>query len=385
MTDHDGSEPDKIFQPGKSCFGQLAGITMDPTNPVTSSTNSNPNDVGRLVAAYWNTHRRLIVVVIIFLPLVVVGLLLCSGAIGLRGHLRLTPPVGDAHAPAPLAWPFDLTGLTIDRQHIQVGGPTKDGIPSLTAPISVPIVNAELLSDQARVVGVTVHGQSRAYPLDVLNWHECINDMLGGVPIAIIYCPLCDSVSVVDRRLDDQILEFGISGLLYNSNVLLYDRQDHALWSQIGFTALSGPHAGRRLNHLTNWSLGRFNQWETAHPDSSVVSLKTGWTRPYQHTPYADYFKNDHTWFPLDAVDNRMPKKTPVIGVWTGQKARAYPVDIIDGELTDRIAGQPIVLRRDRNLGTVHIVKAPPSAAVMHSFWFAWYAFYPETEVYVRQ
>ncbi len=230
MTDHDGSDPDKIFQPGKSCFRQLAEITMDPTNPVTPGTNGNPNDVGRLVAAYWNTPRRLIVVAIIFLPLVVVGLLLCSGTIGLRGHLSLTPPVGDAHAPAPLAWPFDLTGLTIDRQRIKAGGPTKGGIPSLTAPISVPIVNAEFLSDQARVVGVTVHGQSRAYPLNVLNWHECINDMLGGVPIAIIYCPLCDSVSVVDRRLDDRILEFGISGLLYNSNVLLYGRQDHALW-----------------------------------------------------------------------------------------------------------------------------------------------------------
>lgn len=117
---------------------------------------------------------------------------------------------------------FNTYDLTIPREQILSGGPPKDGIPSLTDP-KAGVVEDSQYADGDRMVVVTVGDMTRAYPIRILNWHEAINDELGGVPIAVIYCPLCDSVSVVDRRLSDDTLEFGISGLLHNSNVLLYE------------------------------------------------------------------------------------------------------------------------------------------------------------------
>ena len=147
---------------------------------------------------------------------------------------------------------FNLDRLTIPRIRLISAGIGRDGIPSLVDPPVVTADAAEALAGDDRVVGVQINGQARAYPIAILNWHECINDTLGGIPIAVVFCPLCDSVTVFDRRPPgrDAPLEFGIAGLLLNSNLVIYDRTDDALWSQVKMEALSGPHAGKGLRHL---------------------------------------------------------------------------------------------------------------------------------------
>jgi len=278
---------------------------------------------------------------------------------------------------------FNATDLIVVRQEILSGGPGKDGIPSLTMPKNVDVGQINFLKDSDRIVAVTLRGATRGYPIGVLNWHEAINDRLGDVPIAVVYCPLCDSVTVVDRRVDAKTLEFGISGLLHNSNVLLYDRTDNALWSQIGLRAISGPHAGHSLRHLP-WEITTFASFKKRHPEATVVAEQTGYRRDYGRNPYESYFRTDRLMFPVVHRDLRLPVKMPVVGIRWGGITRAYPVPSIqnasDGMFTDTWAGHRVVLRADET-GGVSVVEVPPGSQVAHTFWFAWAAFHPKTQV----
>jgi hypothetical protein len=300
-----------------------------------------------------------------------------------RGVMPFTRPApGDRRARDPLE-PFNLQGLTVDRQEIVHGGPRKDGIPSLTEPATAPARAAGFLGEDDRVVGVTVSGESRAYPIRLLAYHEVVNDLLGGVPIAVVYCPLCDSVSVVDRRLDATTLTFGVSGLLRNSNVLMFDREHEALWSQLGFTAISGPFAGRSLGHLP-WAIERFGRWSRDHPESTVVRFPDEYRREYDRDPYGEYRRTDELFFPVAVSDRRLRRKEPVVGIRLGDVARAYSLEAIrsarDGRLVDRIGDRPLVLEATAD-GGVAVVAAPAEARVVHAFWFAWAAFHPATEL----
>jgi hypothetical protein len=280
---------------------------------------------------------------------------------------------------------FNLDDLTVPRHEIAFGGPPKDGIPSLTDPETVSVDVADHLRDLDRVVGVSLGGQARAYPIRALMYHEVVNDEVGGVPIAVIYCPLCDSVTVVDRRLDGQTYSFGVSGLLYNSNVLLFDRVDEALWSQLGFTAVSGPNAGRSLRHLP-WNVTTLAEWRRERPRSTVMTFNTGYERRYDRLPYGDYFETDRLMFPVSRQDERLPGKTKVVGVRLGDAVRAYPADEIrraaDGIVRDTIGNGTIVLRAAPDGESVQVVEAPAEAQVAHTFWFAWAAFHPQSEIY---
>lgn len=289
---------------------------------------------------------------------------------------------GSAGVSDPLARQFNLDDLQLNRADILSGGVPKDGIPALTKPATVPA--GDIMPPNYRVVSVTIKDQTRAYPINILNWHEIINDTLAGVPIAVIYCPLCDSVSVVDRRINDQTLEFGVSGQLANSNVLMYDRTDQALWSQVALTAISGPNAGKSLKHLP-FEITRYHLWRDRHPDASVISFDTGHRIAYNVWAYGDYFQHDRISYPLSHHDDRLPVKTRVIGIQLGDTTRAYPIDAVrladDGELTDTLGKARITLRA-AGPGTVRIVEAPPKAKIVHTFWFAWAAFHPDTELY---
>ena len=289
------------------------------------------------------------------------------------------------HVSAPLEQ-FDTGDLRVDRSRILSGGPPKDGIPALTDPNFIDAADADFLGDESRVVSVSIEGETRAYPLNILNWHEVINDEIADVPIAVVYCPLCDSVSVVDRRLGEKTFEFGVSGLLMNSNVLLYDRTDEALWSQAGLSAISGPHAGQSLQHLDGWAIVSYEQWKREHPDGKVVSADTGHHRNYRRNPYGRYFANDDTMFPVSPKDDRYPKKMRVVGVRHGDTTRAYPLKAVreapEGRLSDVIEGDKLVLEVEPGSGNVRISQTPPDAEVLHTFWFAWYAFHPDTQLY---
>ncbi len=308
---------------------------------------------------------------------------------------------------------FDTDGLDTDlRQRIFNGGPRKDSIPALTTeaaaqavgqtqhgpprtpqwPKFVPAKEA-LFPANTRVVGLTVGGQSRAYPIPIIVWHEIVNDLLGTgddkTPVLVVYCPLCDSVSVAERRLGGKTYEFGVSGMLTNSNVLLYDRMDNALWSQIGFEAVSGPNVGKSLKHLDGWELTTLDKWTKRHPNSTVLTMETGFANyqsRYERQAYATYFRHDRLMFPIEHQSARLGRqKVPVVGVRVGDIAKAYPLEAVrkdatEGVFKDELADGVVQLSVDDE--SVQVVQTPAGAQAVHTYWFAWYAFYPKTELY---
>lgn len=284
---------------------------------------------------------------------------------------------------------FDFSNLTVPQEQLLRGGPPKDGIPALTSPKTVRASRANFLQPHDRIVAVTMNDESRAYPIRMLNWHEIVNDELGGVPIAVVYCPLCDSVTVVDRRMDEEILEFGVSGMLYQSNVLMYDRQHDALWSQIMLEAISGPYAGQSLTHYPGWAITTFEQWKREHPNGTVVTFDTGHRRDYDQSPYDDYMTSDALYFPVKRHDDRLGRKDRVIGLRYGDLVRAYPIRTVHQapghRLIDMIDGSKLIIESDPTSGHTAIVQSPEGAQTIHTFWFSWAATHPETEIYGKE
>ncbi len=293
---------------------------------------------------------------------------------------------------------YNTANLQVERDTLLRGGPWKDGIPSLTTkaarrkdakyPVKPPSLVApdkiDWLADDDRVLVVTINQQTRAYPLNVLNWHEIVNDQLGGEPIAAIYCPLCDSASVLSRKLGDNVYEFGVSGLLHKSNVVFYDRTDQALWSQMGLMALSGPNAGKSPKHINTIELLTFAQLKAEYPKATVLDRDTGYERRYDGDPYANYFASDRLMFEIEGLDKKLAHKTPVIGVKVGDTTKAYLIGAIadapGGRVVDELGGGQVEVVADEN--GVRVIRAPEGAAVSHTFWFAWQAFYPQSELW---
>lgn len=358
-----------------------------------SSTEQNQEGVGGEVVgggAYWTPMRVMVGAAMVALVFGVVGFVQWDEVVRItQGDERAAHPdfIYQSEGFGPL---FDMSNLQVPAERIKQGQ-VKDGIPSLTGPGVAPVSDAGFMRDADRVVGVVVNGEARAYPIKVLNYHECYNDELGGVPIAVIYCPLCDSVSVVDRRLGGEVYEFGISGLLYNSNVLLFDRTDEGLWSQAGMMAISGPNAGKSLVHLSGWALTTFGRWCEGHGDSTVATLETGHYASgfYDRVAYADYFETDDLMFPAEPSDARFANKVAVVGVLADGEAKAYPVEVVvsspGGRVEDELGGGRVVLESAGGAGGVRVVEVPAGARVLHGFWFAWYAFHPETGVYALE
>jgi len=288
------------------------------------------------------------------------------------------------HRQDPLSQ-FNTSNLAVDSSRIQVGTPKRDAIPAITGPHTVPVRQAGFLRGDDRVVGVVVDGRARAYPIRILNRHEVVNDTLGSMPIAVLFCPLCDSVTVVERRIEERPIEFGVSGLLLNSNVLLYDRIDESLWSQLGMQAISGDHVGKSLNHISSWFIGTMRQFAAQYPEGDVLSFRIQPRRGYDSNPYARYLASDELMFGVAHEDDRMPRKTRVIGVRRGNVVKAYPLKAIaarpDRRLVDDVGGARLVLLADEDGEHVAIIEAPLDAKIAHTFWFAWVAFNPKTQV----
>lgn len=291
---------------------------------------------------------------------------------------------------------FDLSNATVPTNQIHSGGPPKDGIPALTSPKLMAAKEASYLRPTDRVIGFVAGNQARAYPLRILNYHEIVNDRVGELPVAITYCPLCDSVAAFDRRTELGVREFGVSGLLYNSNVLMYDRASgradggrlESLWSQLKAEGISGPGANQTLDtlpvELTTWK-----DWLSRYPHTKVLSLQTGHQRNYERSPYADYFSRPDLMFPAQPISDALPTKEKVLGVWTQNAARAYPLSAFSRDRTrveDTIGGRRIVIEflngENADAKSLRVAQADAGVQWMYSLWFAWHAFRPETEVF---
>ena len=274
--------------------------------------------------------------------------------------------------------------MLIPLDEIHSGGPPKDGIPAIDNPSFTNTTNAKLEWGD-RVLGLEYNGVAKAYPISIMNWHEIVNDRYGDEPVVITYCPLCGSGAAFLARVNNRDVTFGVSGLLYNSDVLLYDRQTESLWSQLMTQAVTGPMRGAKLKLLpmvhTVWG-----KWIENKPDTVVLSRNTGFRRDYDRDPYAGYEDSEGIWFPVIKRDNRFHPKEQVLGLEIAGKFKAYPFSELSktrGNIKERFEGKELEISFDEK-NRVAEIHEPDGATVpaIRTFWFAWYAFHPDTVVY---
>ena len=240
----------------------------------------------------------------------------------------------------------------IPLDEILSGGPPPDGIPAIDDPRFQPVEAATWLEGNEPVVAFEVNGDARAYPVQILTWHEIVNDVVGGGPVAITFCPLCNSAMAFSRRVGDLVLDFGTSGRLYKSDLVMFDRQTKSLWPQIEGRAVVGPLIGSRLDVLPA-SMVSWADWRAAHPDGQVLSRDTGFSRPYGDNPYTGYDAEGNSPFLFSgSVDGRLPAMERVLAVELGGQALAYPFTKLDRAaptaVNDTVGGQELVVFFDK-------------------------------------
>jgi len=283
---------------------------------------------------------------------------------------------------------FRIDNALIPIDEIKEGGPLRDGIPSLDNPVFVAADDATYLKGRDRVLGLSINGVSRAYPIRILNYHEIVNDIIGGAGVVVTYCPLCGSGTAFAAVIDGRHYEFGVSGLLYNSDILMYDRQTGSLWSQLMVQAVTGPMKGTRLEQLplsnTSW-----REWVERHPDSRVLSNKTGYSRNYKVDPYPNYGSDGKLYFPVAHSSKKYRRKEIVMGLEIDGQFKAYPfkeLKKVESKFVDEFAGMKFTVEFDKKNRTARVIGDGGSEIpTTMAFWFAWYAFHPETTVYEAQ
>ncbi len=186
-------------------------------------------------------------------------------------------------------WPnTDFTKHSVDLGDIMSGGPPKDGIPSIDDPVFVPVDKANHITDTEPVISVILNGQARAYPLAILMWHEIVNDTVGGVPVSVTFCPLCNASIVFDRRLDGRVLDFGTTGKLRNSDLVMYDRQTESWWQQFLGEGIVGEMTGKRLA-LVPARIESMVRFKARAPQGEVLIPNNPRMRRYGANPYVGY------------------------------------------------------------------------------------------------
>ena len=273
----------------------------------------------------------------------------------------------------------------VDPSKIVSGGPPKDGIPSIDEPKFVSVAEAdEWIKDNELVLAMTYDGVERVYPLQILVWHEIVNDWIAGDPVLITYCPLCGSGIAYERTLNGEAVEFGTSGKLYNSNLVMYDRLTDSYWTQIEGLAITGPMTGTELVALSIDTVV-WRDWKATHNDSEVLSQDTGSSRNYGRDPYGSYYEDSFLFFPVENTDDRIHAKTVVFGIKVGDSYKAYREDdLIElGIIEDVVNGVNLKIERSVS-GVVMVTNLESGEEIVkeRGFWFSWYAFHPETGLY---
>jgi hypothetical protein len=344
----------------------------------------------------------LLLVVLAALGLGAVG---CSGDTGQGG----APAAGNSGAELDddlnvprTGWETDFSRHTVPLSEFLSGGPGKDGIPAVDGPRFVAVEGAaEWLADREPVIELELEGVARAYPLQILVWHEIVNDEVAGVPVAVTFCPLCNTAIVFDRRLDGRLLDFGTTGNLRHSDLVMYDRQTESWWQQFGGEAVVGELAGAELEQLP----ARIVAWEDfagRHPDGEVLSQDTGFGRDYGRNPYAGYDDVDSgPLFPAaGGEDDRLLPKERVVFVELGGEAVAVPFSLLAMEKrvevevgaerlevrwvpgVRSVLDEPVVAEgREVGSAKVRSLESGEPIAFDQPFWFAVASFRPDIRI----
>lgn len=281
---------------------------------------------------------------------------------------------------------FELEPASIPVRDIHSGGPPRDGIPAINTPKFEKATEQDDVGPTDMVLGVYVGGIAKAFPVAILNYHEVVNDWTQQTHMVVTYCPLCGSGMAFYSGKDGNAT-FGVSGLLYNSNVLLYDHQTESLWSQILGRAVTGPSLGQELKQIpvmhTTWA-----EWLERHPETYVLSRDTGYKGVnYDRSPYRGYDRKRKTMFPVTARDNRYHPKAWVLGLQVDGVFKAYPFEELaktDGIVRDKLGDTSLVVRYENETAWAEDDEGNlfPAERV---FWFAWYGFHPDTAVFTAK
>ena len=244
-------------------------------------------------------------------------------------------------------WQTDFTRHTVPYDEILPAGPTRDGIPPIDGPrFTDPKAASDWLADIEPVVAFEINGKARAYPLQILTWHEIVNDIVGGVPVTVTFCPLCNSAVVFDRTLDGVVYSFGTSGKLRHSDLIMWDRQTQTWWQQLTGEGIVGELAGRRLTMLPA-SLVSFADFKNAYPSGKVLTRNTGFERPYGENPYVGYDRVDSAPFLFrGTVDGRLFPKDRVVAVTVDELDAAFPYWLLEHKkvVNETVNGKNLVI-----------------------------------------
>ncbi len=292
-------------------------------------------------------------------------------------------------------WPItNFSRHSVDLADILSGGPPRDGIPAIDDPRTVPVAGHDGLPGIEPVISVAVDGDARAYPLRILVWHEIVNDDINGIPLTVTYCPLCNTGIVFRRAIDDIVLDFGVTGMLRHSDLVMYDRQTESWWQQFTGRAIVGAMTGARLETWPS-RLESFERFRQRHPDGTVLVPGDIFRRPYGTTPYAGYdsrtkpfgfyqgdlppgiaplarvVRVDDTAWSLDLLrrKGRIVEGDLVITWEPGQSSALDTRDIASGFDVGNVTAQ-----RMTHSGPIDVVYAV-------DFAFAWHAFFPDIPI----
>jgi hypothetical protein len=297
-------------------------------------------------------------------------------------------------------WRTDFRRHSVPLREFMSGGPPKDGIPAVDRPRFVSVREAGgFLEPREPVIELMVEGETRAYPLQILVWHEIVNDEIGGVPVAVTFCPLCNTSIVFDRRVVGGTLDFGTTGKLRNADLVMYDRQTESWWQQIGGEGVAGRYTGERLRQLPA-RIVAWREFAREHEDGRVLSRETGHDRPYGRNPYEGYDDvSSPPFFPAENLDDdRLSPKERVVFVETRGEAVAVPYSTLARRKTVQVElnGRELVVRwrggvasaldadavaGGRDVGAAEVTEGGKPVAFSEPFWFAVAAFRPDVRI----
>ena len=309
-------------------------------------------------------------------------LLLCIGFINVSIAAevnRAGNPRG--YQPDALLEVFKLTQADSDVpfESIMQACPARDCIPSIDQPVFVSANSVDYLQDDDLLLVLTHNNITRAYPTRILDRHEIVNDMFGTDPVAVTYCPLCGSGLAFDRRHGGQVLEFGVSSLLHNSDLIMYDRQTDSLWQQITGGSFAGKSRGGQLKSLP-LTVVEWKDWSQQNPRAEVLTVANIKSDMYMKNAYGDYAESDRLYMPVSATDARLHPKRVIYAMEIGEQAFAIDSEWLakQGQWSDEFKDQKLEVTHSGN-GEVTASLDGRAVTITRMYWFAWYSFHPQT------
>ena len=274
-----------------------------------------------------------------------VALFACGEAGSQNAPMRASAPQEASVPFSTVGWKTDFSIASVPLVEIMSGGPPKDGIPPIDDPKFVSVDKADAwLGDSEPVVVFESGGIVRGYPWQILIWHEIVNDDVGGALVSVTYCPLCNTAIAFDRRVDGRVLDFGTTGKLRHSDLVMYDRQTETWWQQATGEAIVGELTGTVLTFLSAPTLS-WSDFKGQHPDAEVLSRDTGHTRPYGRSPY-DGYDTGQPWLYRGPKDNRLAMMERVVVLRIDGSATAYPMKVLADKraINHEVDGHPVAV-----------------------------------------